>query len=127
LLLEAVHVGAEQVLGVGQGAAGLLFELEVAQLLGDVQELVRVFDFDDCGVEGLAGVAADLRHNLEVVASELLDDLGEGRAGVALDGEVVEVDDVGVVKLLNGLLLHVFCFFCLFGIVVSLRAGCFCL
>jgi hypothetical protein len=105
----------------------MAFEIEVAQLLGNILELIRVVNLDYCGVEGLAGVAADLRHNLKVVAGELLDDLGEGRAGVALDGEVVEVDDVGVVKFLDGLLLHVFCFLFIRNCSVAGCAGCFCL
>ena len=104
LLHEAGHVGAEEVSLVGEGSAGLAFELEVAELLGNLDELVGVVDLDHGSVEGLAGVTANLGHVLEVVASEVLDDLGKTSGSVVLAAEVIQVDDVGVGELFLTLL-----------------------
>lgn len=84
LVGQSGDVGSEQVLLVGQCADGLSVELEVAQFLGHLLELVIVVDLDQSRVEGLVGVAPDLGHLLKVVAGDFFDGAGEeiGRAHV---------------------------------------------
>jgi len=80
--VQAGDVGTKQFRVVGEGTAGLVLKGEEAQLGRDFVELLGIVDLDHSGVEGLAGVAANLGHVLEVVAGLLLDHLSELGGGV---------------------------------------------
>jgi hypothetical protein len=58
-----VQVNAVQFRAEGQGAAGMAFELKVAQLLGNILELIlRVLNPDYCVVEALSVFTVHYRH-----------------------------------------------------------------
>lgn len=84
MVLKAGHVGAEEVTLVREASAGLAIKVEVAELLGNLEEFVGVVDLDDSSVERLAGVTTNLGHVFQGVTSEVLDHLGEGGGGVVL-------------------------------------------
>jgi hypothetical protein len=81
---ETGDVGTEEVGLVGKGSAGLAFKREVSELLGNLDELVGVVDLDDSGVEGFVLFTTDLGHVLQVVASEVFDNLSEGSGSLVL-------------------------------------------
>lgn len=82
LCVQTSDVGTEQFRVVGKGTAGLVFKGEEAQFGRDFVELLGIVNLDNSGVEGLAGVTANLGHVLKIVAGLLLDHLSELGGGV---------------------------------------------
>jgi hypothetical protein len=107
---ELREVDSSEVCAVGESAAGLAFEFEVAEVLLDSLKLVGIVDSDYGRVEGLLEVAADLGL-LDFDAGLALNEGGEFHWGVLVLGQVVEVDNVLLAKG-HDWSLHFFCFFC---------------
>jgi len=107
---KAGYVRSEEFVGEGEGTAVLIVDLEVTEGIAHFLEFGVVSDLDDSGVEGLVEVATNLRHALDLVAGEILNDLGQLDTGVLLLGEVVDVEEVFV--LLRAELAHLFLFVC---------------
>lgn len=76
-IVELASVSTEELLVELEGSAWLVVELYVSQLLCNLVELFIVVDLQHCGIEMSSEISSNLRGNLDIVVSLLLDFFGD--------------------------------------------------